>query len=182
MNTPRLVALAVITTICTTALAPAAFAQDATTATVTGGALTVTTPLAADFAGRSITGKAQITTAALDTFSVDDLRGTGAGWRVTLQASPFTSGTTPTRTLAAGSLTMPAPSVSSPDTLSGDPTIAPGPYSLDTVTATTVANAAVDTGMGSYAFSASTMTLALPANVYAGAYTSTVTVSVITGP
>ena len=50
-----------------------ALAADGTSATVTGGELTITNPAAADFADRSITGAAQTTTAALATFSVSDL-------------------------------------------------------------------------------------------------------------
>ena len=161
-----------------TAFAPAAFAADGTTATVTGGALSITNPLVADFAARSITGVAQTTTAALDTFSVTDVRGTGAGWHVLAQASLFTSGT---NILAAGSLSTPALTVASPDTTSADPTMAAGPYVLDNGPLQ-IASAALLGGMGEYDFSASTLTLALPADVYAGAYASTVTISVVTAP
>src|SRR5215210_5636125 len=81
--------------------APAAFASDGTSATVTGASLSITNPSAADFAGKTITGVNQTTTAALDAFSVSDLRGTGAGWHVTAQASTFTGSA---HNLAAGSL------------------------------------------------------------------------------
>ena len=161
-----------------TGLAGPAFGADGTTATVTGGALEITNPLAADFAGRSITGVAQTTTAALDTFSVSDLRGTGAGWHVIAEASQFTTGT---KTLAAGSLSTPALTVASPDTTSADPTMAAGPYVLDNGPLQ-IASAALNAGMGEYDFSASTLTLALPADVFAGAYASTVTISVVTAP
>ena len=164
-------------TLFATAFTPGAFA-DETTATVTGGSLSVTEPLVADFAVRSISGVAQTTTAALDTFSVSDLRGSGAGWHVTAEASQFTTGT---KTLAAGSLSTPALTVDSPDTASGDPTMAAGPYVLDNG-ALQIASAALNAGMGEYDFSASTLTLALPADVFAGAYASTVTISVVTAP
>jgi hypothetical protein len=36
--------------------------------------------------------------------------------------------------------------------------------------------------MGSYTFTPTNLTLSIPANAYAGTYTSTVTVSVVTGP
>ena len=151
---------------------------DGTTATVTGGSLSITNPLAADFEGRSITGVAQTTTAALDAFSASDLRGTGAGWHVIAQASQFTAGA---KTLAGGSLTTPALTVAANGTTSASPTMAAGPYVLDSGPLQ-IASAALNAGMGKYDFSASTLTLALPADVFAGAYASTVTVSVVTAP
>jgi hypothetical protein len=162
------------------AMAPAAFAADGTTATVTGGSLSITNPLAADFAGRSITGADQTTTAGLAVFSVSDLTGSGAGWNVTAQASNFNG---VTHNLAAGSLSMSQPTVASPGTTSPDPTITTGPYVIDSVDgAVSFASAALDEGMGTYNFSATTLTLALPADVYADAYASTVTIDVVTAP
>ncbi|MDQ5823111.1 MAG: WxL domain-containing protein [Chloroflexota bacterium] len=159
-------------------MAPAAFASDGTTATVTGGSLTISNPLAADFAGRSVTGAAQTTTAALDAFSVSDLTGTGDGWHVTAQATTFTGAD---HALAAGSLSMSQPTVASPNTASPDPIVAAGAYTIDNG-AVEIASADVDEGMGIYNFSATTLTLALPADVYADAYASTVTISVVTAP
>lgn len=165
-------------TLLATAFAPGAFAADDTTATVTGGALSITNPLVADFGASSITGVAQTTTAAMATFSVSDLTGSGAGWHVIAQASQFTTGT---RTLIAGSLSTPALTVLSPDTGSADPVMTAGPYVLDNGPLQ-VASASLLAGMGEYNFSASTLTLALPADVFAGAYASTVTISVVTAP
>jgi hypothetical protein len=159
-------------------MAPAAFASDGTTATVTGGSLTISNPLAADFAGRNVTGADQTTTAALDAFSVSDLTGTGDGWHVTAQATTFTGAN---HALAAGSLSMSQPTVASPNTASPDPTIAAGAYTIDNG-AVEIASADVDEGMGIYNFSATTLTLSLPADVYADAYASTVTISVVTAP
>jgi hypothetical protein len=156
----------------------AAFASDGTTATVTGGALSITNPLAADFAGRSITGVDQTTTAALDAFSVTDARGSGAGWHVTAQASTFTG---VNHNLAAGSLLMSEPTVAANGTTSPDPTVATGPYTIDNG-AVQIASAALAEGMGTYDFSATTLTLALPANVFADAYASTVTISAVSAP
>jgi WxL domain surface cell wall-binding len=162
----------------------AAFASDGTTATVTGGSLSITNPAAANFTGANITGVAQTTDAALDTFSVSDLTGTGAGWHVTAQASQFTGASvhaTVTATLAVGSLLMSAPTVASPNTTSPDPTVVTTDSTIDNG-AFQIATAAADEGMGTYDFSATTLTLALPAFVYADTYASTVTISVITAP
>jgi hypothetical protein len=158
-----------------------ALASDGTSATVTGGSLSITNPLAADFAGKNITGVAQDTTAALAVFSVSDLRGSGAGWHMTAEAAQFAVPGQDGKTLAAGSLSLSQPTVASPDTSSADPTIEDGPYVIDNG-AVQVASADTDDGMGVYNFSATTLTLALPADVYAGAYASTVTVSVVTAP
>lgn len=165
-------------TLLTTAFAPGAFA-DQTSATVTGGALSMTEPLASDFAGRSITGAAQTTTAALDAFSVSDFRGTGAGWSVTAQATQFDGGT---NDLAAGSLSLSQPTVAANGTTSTAPGVTAGPYQIDNGAAVKISSAPENTGMGKYDFSATTMTLALPAAVFAGTYTSTVTVSILSVP
>ena len=158
---------------------PAVAAGDTTSATVTGGELSITTPLADDFEGRSITGADQLTTASLAAFTVSDLRGSGAGWHVTVDATQFTG---VSHNLATGSLTMSAPTVASPDTLSPDPTINTGPYTIDVASPVTIASAAIDTGMGNYDFSATTLTLSLPADVYADTYTSTVTLTAVSAP
>jgi hypothetical protein len=159
-------------------LAVPALAQEATIASVIGGSLSVTTPAAADFEEKTITGVDQTTTAALAAFSVSDLRGLGLGWHVTAAATTFTAGA---HSLAAGSLSMTQPTVASPGTLSPDPTVASGPYIIDGG-AVEIASAALLAGMGVYNFGATTLTLSLPADVYAGNYASTVTISVVAGP
>lgn len=156
-----------------------AIAADETTATVTGGTLTITNAVADDFVTMSVTGADQVTFAGLAAYTVSDLRGSGAGWHVTAQATQFDGGA---HDLALGSLLMAAPTVSSPDTTSPDPTVVTGNHVLDAVTAVSFSSAALDTGMGNYIYSASVLVLLLPADVYAGTYTSTLTVSVITAP
>jgi hypothetical protein len=163
-----------------TLMTSAAFASDGTTATVTGGSLSILTdPTATNFAGKSITGADQTTDADLDAFSVADLRGSGAGWHVTAQASNF-NGTN--HNLAAGSLSMSEPTVDANGTNSADPSILTGPYTIDSGSAVPIASADTNEGMGTYDFSATTLTLSLPADVYADTYASTVTISVVTAP
>ena len=117
----------------------------------------------------------------MGTFTVTDSRGAGVGWNVTVQASQFTSGG---HTLALNSVSMPQPSVTKGTPQStGLPTIMSGPYTIDSASAIKMASAAADgSGEGSYIFTPGLLTLSVPANTYAGTYTSTVTVSVISGP
>lgn len=183
MNTRRDVRMLVASTIAAStmfaaAFAPAAFASDGTTATVTGGSLSITNPLAADFVSKSITGASQTTTAALDAFSVSDLRGGGAGWHVMAQATRFTG---VSHSLALGSLLMSLPTVTANGTTSADPSIVTVVPTIDNG-AVQISSAALNAGMGTYDYSATTLTLALPADVYADAYASTVTISAVTAP
>ena len=156
-----------------------ALASDVTTATVTGGSLAITIPVADVFAAKVVIGVAQTTTAPLGVFSVSDLRGTGVGWHVTAQATQFTG---VSHNLAVSSLSMSARTVTSPLTLSPDPTGLGGVSTIDAVAAVQIASAALNQGMGIYDFSATTLTLTLPAAVYADTYSSTVTLSAITAP
>lgn len=148
------------------------------TSCLTAGPLSVTPAPAGDFASRGITGVAQTTTATLDAFSVSDPRGTGAGWYVTAHATRFTGAAL--RQLATGSLSMSAPGVTPLG--SSSPTVALGPYTIDGGSPVSIAAAAAGAGMGTYLFAATTLTLALPADVYAGAYASTITISVVSAP
>jgi hypothetical protein len=101
------------------AMSPAAFASDGTQVVVSGGALSITNPAAANFTGVTLDGTDQDTTAALDAFSVTDARGTGVGWHVTAQATQFANAGA-TRSLAAGSLEMSEPTVAANGTTSPD--------------------------------------------------------------
>lgn len=156
-------------------------------ATVTGGTLSMVAPTAANFTAVVLNGTAQTTTAALSTLSVSDDTGTGAGWKVSAQATQFaehdgTAYVTSGKTLATGSLTLSAPTVAANGTTSTAPTITAGPYTIDSGAAVKIASAAVDTGMGAYDFSATTMTLSIPASAYAKTYRSDVTVTVASTP
>jgi len=161
---------------------------DGTEVILTGGALSIDAPEVTDFDGVTLDGTAVQTNADFggvdNKFRVSDPRGTGAGWHVTMQASQFNSGS---KTLALNSLTVAKPSVAAVDennallvpTLAGAAT-----YAVDAGAAVDVASAAADKGLGLYDFTYATdaLELSLPADVYAGTYTSTVTLTVATGP
>lgn len=161
-----------------------AVAQDSktagTSALVEPGNLEITQIVVGDFADRQITGQNQTTVAGLDGYSVTDFRGTGAGWQVTAQASPFVSGDDD---LVLGSLTMTKPVVAANGTTSGLPTVVDqATFTLDAVSPVRIASAAVDSGMGKYDFGETDLALSLPADVYAGTYTSTLTFTAATAP
>ena len=108
------------------------------------------------------------------------------GWNVTVQATQLTA---TNHTLRLGSVSMPAPTVAKAANapLSGAlPTIETGPQNIDGSSAVKIATAPVaatdGTGMGSYVFTPGSLTLSVGADAYAATYTSTVTVSVISGP
>lgn len=161
---------------------------------VTGGSLAFTaTPAAANFAAVTLDGTAKTTTASVAAFEVNDARGTGAGWNVTVQATQMkewdatlaagaggyaASG----KTLPTSSLALSAPTVSADGTTSTAPSVTAGPYIIDAGSAVKIASAAADTGMGKFDFSATTLTLSVPASAYAKTYRSDVTVSLNTGP
>jgi len=179
---------ALVAGICT----PAALADD-TNVTVTGGSLAITTaPTAGDFPGVTLDGTAKTTTATFDNFQVNDSRGTGAGWNVTVQATQFaewdsTLGvyTVGGKTLPTGSLSLANATVASPDTTSPDPTMTAGPYTIDAGSAIKIASAAVDTGMGKYDISFAAgddLTLSIPASAYAKSYRSDVTLTLASTP
>jgi hypothetical protein len=196
-NLRRLAVTAVAaSTVFAAAQTPAAFAADDSNVTVTGGSLSITNPTVGDFTGVTLDGTAKSTTATFAGFSATDARGTGAGWNVTAQASQFAEWDSSLndgaggyvdggKTLALGSLSMPAPTVAKADTTSSAvPSITAGPYAIDAASAVKIASAAANgTGMGSYDFTqGGNLTLSIPASAYAKAYRSTVTVSVVTGP
>jgi hypothetical protein len=76
---------------------------------------------------------------------------------------------------------MSPPQVTPDGTSSPPPTVAPGAQVID-AGAVMIASAAAGAGMGTYGFSSTTLTLALPGDVYADSYTSTITISVVNAP
>lgn len=169
-------------------------APRSTHARVDGGPISVSGMSVPNFAGVTLDGTAKSVTATMSAFTVNDARGQGFGWNVTVQATQFAEwdptangGTgayvTGGKTMPLSSLTMPTPSVSANGTDSPPPAVTPGPYKIDASGAIKVASAAADTGMGAYDFAqGGPLTLSVPSNAYAKTYRSTVTVSAVSGP
>lgn len=175
-----------------------AFAADSSDAVLSGqGSLSITNPSAGNFSVL-LDGTAKTAYSTLENFDVEDARGTGAGWNVTVQASQFaehngTSYVASGKTLAQNSLQLAAPTVAKIDSSSSaEPSITGGPYTIDGAAAVKIASATGPGGMGSYTFTegdldggtagSQALQLSVPANAFAATYRSDVTVSIVSGP
>ncbi len=166
----------------------AAFADSGTGASVavSGGSLSQAAPTTVAANPVSLTGDDQTTTYAL-ALTVNDPRGSGAGWHMTITSTLFDNGaghqlaSDASSIIAApavvcsgvgGHCTPPTNSVTYP---LGVPAASPAPAAVP------LFNAAVNSGLGKFTITP-TITVSIPANTYAGTYTSTVSVAIISGP
>ena len=167
----------------------AAAPAGATTAseTLTAGSLGfASTPGNVNFPGTTLDGTNKTVTAP-QPLDIADATGSGAGWKITATSTLFKSGS---YTLPAGATTIgSAPGAPRCDTnvtcTAGGTTTVTYPYTLPAAatapTATPLYNAPAGTGMGDQTVTP-TWTLAIPANSYAGSYTSTWTLSLVSAP
>ena len=154
------------------------------TASLIAGGYELTAPDNVIFGETSI-GMAQSLTKALGTVQVADFTGSGKGWRLQVQATPFSNGLI---NLPASSLQLKAPlSISALNgETSNSPTIQTGyPWFIDAGSDVTILSAALNEGMGSYSadFSdADALTFTIPSSAKAGNYSSTITWKMVVGP
>ncbi|HWB22441.1 MAG TPA: WxL domain-containing protein [Gaiellaceae bacterium] len=153
------------------------------TATVTGaGALSLSHGTTASVTD-TLDGSDQSVNYTLP-LTMNDLRGTGAGWNLTMTSTTFTNGTQTLGTSASsiasvaavctagGSCSNASNSISYPLTV---PAAATAPAAVK------VFNAAASTGMGRFTITPS-INVSIPGNSYAGSYTSTLTIAAVSGP
>lgn len=177
--------VALLAAAATLAIPASALAADAdSTGTIQGGSLSLTTTAAPTF---SVTLDGTDKTPTYDLpITIEDSTGSGAGWNTTLTSSEFTSDHATPRTLSttASSMTGVA-SVCEVDTCTDPSNSVTYPLTVpaDTTPPTAVKyfNAAEDTGMGKFAVTPS-ISVGIPANTYAGTYTSTITLASVSGP
>jgi hypothetical protein len=163
--------------------AQVSFAAESTS-TITGGTLSITQPTIGSFADVILDGSVQTTTATVGSFTVTDATGTGNGWNVVVKASQF-SDSINSLTLPTDSLSIALPTVTAKDGADLASTVTPNMGTIDNGTGVKILSAALEGGMGAYdiAYASDALTLnLLPKDVKAGTYTSTITVTVTTGP
>jgi hypothetical protein len=118
--------------------------------------------------------------------TINDATGSGAGWNVTITSTTFTTGGGTPHLLSTSASTATAVSSACASGTCTNPTNAIGyplgvPAAATAPTAVKLFNAAANTGMGKFTITP-TVGVSIPANTYAGTYTSTVTVAVVSGP
>lgn len=162
-----------------------AFADAVTgTTAITGGTLAMAATDAPALTA-TLNGTDQTVT---DTFVVDakDNTGTGAGWKLQITSTQFSTGGATPKTLSttaasitaassvcdAGTCTLPTNGISYPLTV---------PAAATAPAAVSFYNAALNTGMGDFTVTP-TIAVAVPANTYAGNYSSTVTITIASAP
>jgi hypothetical protein len=169
--------LAVLSVLALTPTVAQAAAGDVT-GTLSSGGLSVSTPEITAFTA-ALTGKTQTVTTAVGTSQVVDATGSNAGWSVAVAATaPEVDGSgSAAGTGASLSLTP----VTGAADAANPTTTGPLPVSADPVllleTATTIQNAAAGTGQGAWNFpaDATALSVVVPGNASAGAYTSILT-------
>ena len=188
-----------LSAIAVAAAAPAAQAAgDPTNVTVSASNLSLWAIAIGDFSGVTLDGTVNTTTTTMSPFDVNDSRGTGAGWNVTIGSTEFAEWDSTLnagaggyvasgKTIGASRTSMSTATVAKVDASSSTaPTMTAGAYTLDAGSAVKIASAAADgTGMGSYTITpggTDGVSLTVDADTYAKTYRSDVTVTLATGP
>ena len=154
------------------------------TATLTGGTLGFVAAPAATGFSVSLTGQ-DVTSNSTQTFDVGDATGSGSGWNITATSTSFTAGS---HSLATRSVTVQAVPTAACDAGASCTTATNAvsyPYTLPAgttaPTATKLFNSAANTGLGNQTVTL-VFKLAIPANAFAGSYSSTWTYTLVSGP
>jgi putative surface cell wall-binding protein len=159
------------------------------TVAVTGGSLSETGPSTVSATPVTLTGDDQTTTYSLG-LTVNDPRGTAAGWNLTITSTTFTgtnSNTNQLSTTASSIITAPAFACISGGGHCTDPDNAGVTYPVGVPAAATAPtavkffDASAGFGLGKFSITP-TVTVSIPANTIADTYTSTVSVAVVSGP
>jgi hypothetical protein len=179
----RIVALLVVTGLLV-ATAAVVYAETATV-TVTAGSLSVT-PDNVTLSAVVLDGSDKTATSASgsNNWAAEDARGTGVGWHLTIDATDFTDGGNTIDISAADQEFKIQLLDTNIAVVSGNAKPTSSVTSLTAIPNTpalTFASAAVNEGMGSYTLNPN-FELEVPAYILAGNYSSTITVSAVSGP
>ena len=180
----RCCAAAAVAALALVVAATAAASTVTATATVNAGTLTLATS-ASPSVSVTLDGTDQMPTYTLP-MTVNDATGSGTGWNTTITSTAFTTGGGSPHLLSNSASTATGVSASCATGTCTNPTNAityplAVPAGGTAPTAVKLFNAAANSGMGKFAVTP-TVQVAIPANTYAGTYTSTVTVAVVSGP
>lgn len=168
-----------------------AFAAESTavgSTTINGGTLSISDLIVSTFGDIDLNGEIQTKYAKISDLTVIDPTGTGAGWDVTVKATQLTTGedeTGNTLMLPKDSLKISEPIVTAGNGSSGADTVVTSEGTIDNETGITLLSANEEGGMGTYTvtFPEDSLELKLnPKDVKTGTYTSTITVTITTGP
>jgi hypothetical protein len=181
----RLAPITALVGIAALALPASSLASSVTaTGTVSGSTLSVSASSAPSFSANLDNGDSTPTyTLALST---QDTRGTGAGWNETITSTQFTTGSPNNYTLATTASTVTGATLTDGSGTNTDPTNAitypiAVPAGSGPPTAVKFFNSAANTGMGKFTITP-TIGVFVPQNSYAGTYTSTLTLAIVSGP
>ena len=152
-------------------------------ATCSGGSLTFASPSTIPFPDVSLNGSDREVTSTVRV-TPSDLTGSGSGWRITGTSTALTNGSGRSLPTTATSITAATQSPGSPFCSAATNGVAYPltlPAGATPPTAVKLFNAAAGTGEGQMHVDLAAR-LAVPANAYTGTYTSTWTVSTVSGP
>jgi hypothetical protein len=178
----RIAAAGMLTALGVLAAAAPAGATSAT-ATLSAGSFGLISVPAVTFSG-TLSGVDQ-TLSATQAIDVGDATGSGSGWNLTATSTTFTSGAHTLSTSATTITGAPTDTCDAGATCATATNSVTFPYTLPAAgtapTATKLFNAATNTGMGNQTVTPS-WKLDVLASSYAGTYTSTWTISLVSGP
>lgn len=164
---------------------PAAASADTTTSsgTVTGDSLAFSAPAAANWAtGVTLNGSDHVASVSVP-LSINDPRGTGAGWNLTVKGTQFENESG--KQLPADASALSGATASCVSGTCTDPDNAGITYGIGVPVGAAPAakffTAAVDSGMGNFTVTPA-IDVSVPANSYAGTYSSTMTLAATSGP
>ncbi len=148
--------------------------------TITGQDLSVT-PQLVTFENKSLTGLEQVSNGTTPAWMAKDPTGLGKGWNVQIAAGDFTSVEGKIIPIAGAKMTLLDAAINPSDKVTSPKPVSDMGSGNVLGAAQRILHADTDKGMGEYSF-VPTFSLVIPADTYAGAYTSVFTVTIAALP
>ena len=180
----RRAAWAAATAVAAIGLAAAPLGATTGTATISAGSLAFASAVPNVTWSATLNGLDQ-TASTNQAMDVSDATGSGTGWNITATSTTFTAGAHTLSTSATTLTGAPTVACDASSTCALATNSVAYPYTLPAAgtapTATKLFNAAANTGMGNQTVTPA-WKLSIPASTFAGTYTSTWTISLVSGP